>query len=94
MAKQLLGKEVTAAMNEKIKANVALLNEKGITVEIDSRIAESIETYIEATKARSELTKTETYNDSWRSYVNLLQTQADFAGYKLPLTEIDNFMNN
>lgn len=31
MAKQLLGKEVTAAMNEKIKANVAKLSEKGIT---------------------------------------------------------------
>lgn len=31
MAKQLLGKEVTASMNEKIKANVALLMEKGIT---------------------------------------------------------------
>ncbi len=31
MAKQLLGKEVTAAMNEKIKANVAKLAEKGIT---------------------------------------------------------------
>ena len=31
MAKQLLGKEVTAAMNEKIKANVALLQEKGVT---------------------------------------------------------------
>ena len=31
MAKQLLGKEVTAAMNEKIKANVAKLQEKGIT---------------------------------------------------------------
>ena len=31
MAKQLLGKEVTAAMNEKIKANVARLQEKGIT---------------------------------------------------------------
>lgn len=31
MAKQLLGKEVTASMNEKIKANVALLTEKGIT---------------------------------------------------------------
>ena len=73
---------------------IKVLNEKGITVEIDSRIAESIETYIEATKARSELTKTETYNDSWRAYVNLLQTQADFAGYKLPLTEIDNFMSN
>lgn len=28
MAKQLLGKEVTAALNEKIKANVALLQEK------------------------------------------------------------------
>lgn len=31
MAKQLLGKEVTASMNEKIKANVALLMEKGVT---------------------------------------------------------------
>lgn len=31
MAKQLLGKEVTAAMNEKIKANVAKLLEKGVT---------------------------------------------------------------
>lgn len=31
MAKLLLGKEVTAAMNEKIKANVAKLQEKGIT---------------------------------------------------------------
>ena len=31
MAKQLLGKEVTAAMNEKIKANVAVLKEKGIS---------------------------------------------------------------
>ena len=30
MAKQLLGKEVTAALNEKIKANVAALKEKGI----------------------------------------------------------------
>ncbi|MDD2981635.1 MAG: tetrahydrofolate dehydrogenase/cyclohydrolase catalytic domain-containing protein, partial [Hespellia sp.] len=30
MAKQLLGKEVTAALNEKIKANVANLQEKGI----------------------------------------------------------------
>ena len=30
MAKQLLGKEVTAALNEKIKANVATLKEKGI----------------------------------------------------------------
>ncbi len=30
MARQLLGKEVTAAMNEKIKTNVALLREKGI----------------------------------------------------------------
>jgi methylenetetrahydrofolate dehydrogenase (NADP+)/methenyltetrahydrofolate cyclohydrolase len=31
MAKQLLGKEVTASMNEKIKAKAALLQEKGIT---------------------------------------------------------------
>lgn len=30
MAKQLLGKEVTAALNERIKADVAALNEKGI----------------------------------------------------------------
>lgn len=30
MAKQLLGKEVTAALNERIKANVAALKEKGI----------------------------------------------------------------
>ena len=30
MAKQLLGKEVTAALNERIKANVATLQEKGI----------------------------------------------------------------
>ena len=28
MAKQLLGKEVTAALNEKIKANVAELRER------------------------------------------------------------------
>lgn len=31
MAKQLLGKEVTAAMNERIKADVAKLSQKGIT---------------------------------------------------------------
>ena len=31
MAKQLLGKEVVAALNERIKGNVAALNEKGIT---------------------------------------------------------------
>lgn len=31
MAKRLLGKEVTAALNEKIKKNVAVLQEKGIT---------------------------------------------------------------
>ena len=31
MAKQLLGKEVTAALNEKIKANVAELQGKGVT---------------------------------------------------------------
>ena len=30
MAKQLLGKEVTAALNERIKGNVAALKEKGI----------------------------------------------------------------
>ncbi len=30
MARQLLGKEVTAALNERIKADVAVLNEKGI----------------------------------------------------------------
>ena len=30
MAKQLLGKEVTAALNEKIKANVAELQGKGV----------------------------------------------------------------
>ena len=30
MAKQLLGKEVTAALNEKIKANVAELQAKGV----------------------------------------------------------------
>ena len=30
MAKQLLGKEVTAALNEKIKENVAVLNARGI----------------------------------------------------------------
>ena len=31
MAKQLLGKEVTAALNERIKANVADLQAKGVT---------------------------------------------------------------
>ncbi len=31
MAKQLLGKEVTAALNERIKADVATLNAKGVT---------------------------------------------------------------
>ena len=31
MAKQLLGKEVTAAMNEKLQAKVAVLQEKGVT---------------------------------------------------------------
>ncbi len=30
MAKQLLGKEVTAALNERIKADVAVLNERGV----------------------------------------------------------------
>ena len=30
MAKQLLGKEVTAALNERIKADVAALNAKGV----------------------------------------------------------------
>ena len=30
MAKQLLGKEVTAALNERIKGNVAALQEKGV----------------------------------------------------------------
>ena len=30
MAKQLLGKEVTAALNERIKANVAVCQEKGV----------------------------------------------------------------
>ena len=30
MAKQLLGKEVTAALNERIKADVAALKEKGV----------------------------------------------------------------
>ena len=30
MAKQLLGKEVTAALNERIKADVATLNAKGV----------------------------------------------------------------
>ena len=30
MAKQLLGKEVTASLNERIKAQVAGLQEKGI----------------------------------------------------------------
>ena len=30
MAKQLLGKEVTAALNERIKANVAELQGKGV----------------------------------------------------------------
>ena len=32
MAKQLLGKEVTAALNEKIKANVAELQGKGVNL--------------------------------------------------------------
>ena len=31
MAKQLLGKEVTAALNERIKANAAELKAKGVT---------------------------------------------------------------
>lgn len=31
MAKQLLGKEVTAAMNEKLQARVAALKEKGVS---------------------------------------------------------------
>ena len=31
MAKQLLGKEVTAAMNEKLQQRVAVLKEKGVT---------------------------------------------------------------
>ena len=31
MAKQLLGKEVTAAMNEKLQQRVAALKEKGVT---------------------------------------------------------------
>ena len=31
MAKLLLGKEVTAAMNEKLQARVAALKEKGVT---------------------------------------------------------------
>ena len=31
MAKQLLGKEVTAAMNEKLQQRVAALKEKGLT---------------------------------------------------------------
>ena len=30
MAKRLLGKEVTAALNERIKADVAALEEKGV----------------------------------------------------------------
>ena len=30
MARQLLGKEVTAALNERIKADVAKLKEKGV----------------------------------------------------------------
>ena len=42
MAKQLLGKEVTAAMNEKIKANVAKLVEKGITPVINTGIANKV----------------------------------------------------
>ena len=40
MAKQLLGKEVTAALNEKIKANVAELEAKGVNQPSESSVSE------------------------------------------------------
>lgn len=39
MAKQLLGKEVTAALNEKIKANVAELEAKGVKPTSESSVS-------------------------------------------------------
>ena len=38
MAKHLLGKEVTAAMNEKLQARVAALKEKGVDLVICCRL--------------------------------------------------------
>ena len=47
MAKQLLGKEVTAALNEKIKANVAELQGKGVNPTLCIiRVGENSTTFI------------------------------------------------
>ena len=67
------------------------LKENGVTITIDSRIETSVNNYINFTKAKAELTKEETYENFWKTYVRQLQTQKDFEGYKIPLSEIDNF---
>ena len=67
---------------------LAELKEKGVTVKIDERIEDSINTHMTYTIARSQISNTESYEDSWKTYTRLLNTQKDFESYKVDWTEV------
>lgn len=67
------------------------LTKQGYVVTLDEKIEESINTYISSTRAKSDLTKKENYEDSWTSYLRKLVTQKEFSSTKIKLDEIKNF---
>ncbi len=71
---------------------LSTLSTLGYKVNINETIKENIEKYIESTRYKSALSKEETYEASWKSYVRLLQAQKDFESYKLNTSEISAFL--
>lgn len=59
-------------------------------VTIKEEIAQTINTYIESTRNKTERNTETTYKDSWKTYIRQLVTQQEFAGYKVSYDEINN----
>lgn len=66
------------------------LNKKGVDFTIDERIKDSINTYKTYKIANTKNSETETYKESWETYINLLKTQKEFDSYKIDYNDIKN----
>lgn len=78
---------ITFRLYEKLK------QELGDKLVIDDTINNIIESYITTTRNKSNRSTEESYNDSWKNYINQLLVQKEFAGYKISESTITTNFN-
>ena len=80
--------------NEQLAAAESGNNANDVKITVNEDIKSAITSYIDTELYNNALTETETYENSWKSFIRLLEVANTYSKRIIPLSGIDAFNKN